>query len=939
MSNFGLTNSLRLGYKPYIPDITSNLLIHYKCDPGDICGNIITNYGSLNSAATTIMPNNTNTPVVSIAMPPTVNGKTIQDTNNRVNINGCVDLSNNAHSIRGPPLNIATGTSMTITLWVYLKSNTNTLARIFRFGGGKFISFQNRASNNNNIIQITNIGGFNSYYTQNTLITEKWYHMAVVFDVTNNITQLYINNVVVSFDVLSPTPAVCGNLTTDLSNIWIGGDDYTYYTNFAFSDYRIYNRALNSTEISMIYNYVKPVPSTVVADSMLLYVPFDNSTDFSGNTVANYATGQPVYNLNLIVDNTLKLNTTGQRVGIGCLDSSNSSVYTGIRYYYDFSGNTGPFTLSVWFKTSSAGISGAGTFLDLGGSIFFRFIGTGLQVGHQKSLYSASGYNDGTWHHVVYVIPSTGTCSIYIDGVTKTTTLVNPFPLLYQIDASVFYAKNITIANSTFATGVNITPRFSGFIDDVRVYTRVLTAAEIMTIYNNANISITENLLVYYKCNPGDISGGTVTNYGTLNSTQTSILPDNTSIPIYTISTPPTVNGNTLANMMGCIDLSNSAHYIKGPVLNIVTNMTVALWFYLKTDTKGYARLFATLSGGWIALTNPSHNNWNTIYITGLGSTVDNYTSTSTPLSYEKWYHIAAVFDVANKKIILYINNVVVTLSGSNACTDILNTNNTTNNSVIGFYGLTNVGNFAFSDYRIYNRALNSTEVSMIYNYVNPLISSVVTDSMLLYLKFDTGDFSGNTVANWATGTAVYNVNLLGNTLPTIDTTNQKVGSGSCVVTDASASIIYPYNFTDYTINNNLTIAFWFKTTNEDTNLKYMCDIGKTMFIRFVGSTLQVGSDNNAYQPGGYDDQNWHHVVLTIPSGGGLNGAVYIDGDNKATVSSGSFLFGDKSDITFCQAKGLGTVYYPFKGNLDDVRVYNRILTAAEVTTIYTNTY
>jgi hypothetical protein len=212
-----------------------------------------------------------------------------------------------------------------------------------------------------------------------------------------------------------------------------------------------------------------------------------------------------------------------------------------------------------------------------------------------------------------------------------------------------------------------------------------------------------------------------------------------------------------------------------------------------------------------------------------------------------------------------------------------------------------------------------------------------LTDSMLLYLKFDTGDFSGNTLANWATGVPVYNVNLLGNTLPKSTTIGKKVGTGCCVVTDASASIIYPYNFTNYTINNNLTIVFWFQTTNEPTILKYMCDIGKTMFIRFVGSSLQVGSDNGSYQSAGYDDQNWHHVVLTIPSGGGLNGKVYIDGNYKATVSSGSFLYGDKSDITFCQAKGLGTVYYPFLGNIDDVRVYTRILTDAEVTTIYNN--
>jgi hypothetical protein len=231
----------------------------------------------------------------------------------------------------------------------------------------------------------------------------------------------------------------------------------------------------------MIYNYVKPVPSTVVADSMLLYVPFDNSTDFSGSTVANYATGTAVYtNIKFSGVISAKLNTTVNNVGSGCMDVSDLSGNTVTRYTYDFSGNTGPYSIAVWFKTNS---SLNGTIFDLGGTTYIRFISTSLQVGTEnlpsapRVIYGSpntGAYQNNAWHHVVYVMPSIGLSSVYING-TLIQTITNAFPI-----TNYFGGQNITVGNNTYGGSP-----FFGYIDDVRVYTRILTDTEVTTIYNN----------------------------------------------------------------------------------------------------------------------------------------------------------------------------------------------------------------------------------------------------------------------------------------------------------------------------------------------------------------------------------------------------------------------------------------------------------------------
>jgi hypothetical protein len=221
------------------------------------------------------------------------------------------------------------------------------------------------------------------------------------------------------------------------------------------------------------------------------------------------------------------------------------------------------------------------------------------------------------------------------------------------------------------------------------------------------------------------------------------------------------------------------------------------------------------------------------------------------------------------------------------------------------------------------------------------------TDSMILHLKFDSGDFVGSTLANWATGSAVYtDVNLTGNTLPQSKTTGQKVGTGCCnIASNTTFSMItLPFSFNTYQtpVKQPISVALWFQNTHLGQSYQHIMCLGSaSTYIRFIGTNLVLGGSSGEYNAGStyYNDGLWHHVVLMMNTSGQIT--VYIDGVNKVTNQQSAYFSSTDSNIwlgQFTNSPSAGTNAFAFTGNLDDVRIYSRMLTAAEVGLIYANT-
>jgi hypothetical protein len=145
------------------------------------------------------------------------------------------------------------------------------------------------------------------------------------------------------------------------------------------------------------------------------------------------------------------------------------------------SGNDRNISMSCWFRTTdteyalisrAANASGSCRYslASNASSEFYLFVAGTTPEGFLV-LQSGVTVNDGVWHHVGATIAGSGACEIYVDGVRKNTgiapvtTVQNYLFLLGKYnDASGLDSGNII--------------NFSGQMDDIRMYTRILHPEE-----------------------------------------------------------------------------------------------------------------------------------------------------------------------------------------------------------------------------------------------------------------------------------------------------------------------------------------------------------------------------------------------------------------------------------------------------------------------------
>ncbi|MBI1999415.1 MAG: LamG domain-containing protein [Parcubacteria group bacterium] len=150
---------------------------------------------------------------------------------------------------------------------------------------------------------------------------------------------------------------------------------------------------------------------------------------------------------------------------------------------------TGPFSLEAWFKWEGGGnvnniirkstaFTGAGYWLRINQSteLLEFFVGdTSDAPGKPRGLIETP-VSAGAWHHVIATRNSSGVMKLYVDGVEK---------------GAAEAPGAVTTSGGTFAIGGwdmrgdgDVTERFSGLVDEVSVYDKALSTAEVGSIFN-----------------------------------------------------------------------------------------------------------------------------------------------------------------------------------------------------------------------------------------------------------------------------------------------------------------------------------------------------------------------------------------------------------------------------------------------------------------------
>ncbi len=157
--------------------------------------------------------------------------------------------------------------------------------------------------------------------------------------------------------------------------------------------------------------------------------------------------------------------------------------------------------------------------------------------------------------------------------------------------------------------------------------------------------------------------------------------------------------------------------------------------------------------------------------------------------------------------------------------------------------------------------------------------------------------------------------------------------------TDSSYVLVVPYSSLN-NLSGSFTVECWF---NADTNLTGTL-FGKTnvrLMIQQVGAKfkirLQTNDNTKIYSRATalLDTHKWYHVACTYDyTGSGLM-SVYINGlyDTSITGTNlGALAFNDSLYID-------NSIYGPFKGMIDDIRIWQRALSLTEIYNNFRNPY
>src|SRR5215213_6947207 len=320
-------------------------------------------------------------------------------------------------------------------------------------------------------------GGTNRYITSaNTYNDGQWHHGVVTFDNPNNIVRLFVDGVQIGTLSTTSNPdntgsqplRIAGNAQSLTEDFFIGQLD----------EVGVWNRALTNAEITNLMNTgLFPLNGLV----------YSNSFGTSASEICNDNIDNDGDGLVDAADPDCQTTTTGYHyvpfftaTGSNKLDVPDASNL-----------RLSSFTVATWFKTT-ANFPDEGVMVNKGGlgsesagknqnyGIWFTpserlqggFETTG---GTNRYITSANTYNDGQWHHGVVTFDNPNNIvRLFVDGIQIGTlsTASNPDNTGSQ---PLRIAGNAQSLTEDF---------FVGQLDEVGVWNRALTSAEITSLMN-----------------------------------------------------------------------------------------------------------------------------------------------------------------------------------------------------------------------------------------------------------------------------------------------------------------------------------------------------------------------------------------------------------------------------------------------------------------------
>jgi len=604
---------------------------------------------------------------------------------------------------------------------------------------------------------------------------------------------------------------------------------------------------------------------------------------------------------------------------------------------------TDNFTLSAWIKTSTDNVR---IMARRSGPTQYDFhvaASTG-QLALWTGVQYASGVvvDDNKWHLTTVVINGANS-KFYVDGV----------------QAGSAFSPTITSQPAVpFAIGALSTPAayFPGLIDDVRVYNRALSATKVSQLYNSAKTGYVASAPQTASSTAGRLVGWWTLDANDYNSATKAFYDKSGTGNTLTSTNAATFTQGKINQAMSFDGLTDVLSRSSPSGLPAGSSArTISAWIYMTENCAVFGEGGALLqygdgTGGGQEYTLQASNFAGTCYLFSDAINVaNNLTITGSQIpTPNAWHHL--VFTLASDGLAYryYLDGVLVgpgnfSTQISTATPTILNIGDRTDTVVANWPG-------RVDDFRIYNYALSAQEVAQLYNSTKTgYISSAPMTGLIGWWKMDTDDMS-------ATGATMFDKSGQGNngTVTGTTTSTGKIGqarsfNGTSDYVNLGAPSIF--NFGD----GNFAFSAWIKlsTLTAPAATHAYIILGKDSSAASPARQFLFGlSDTKlpdivyfttsdityVYFTGtkAISDMSWHHIVAQR---NGNSFDVYVDG-----VSTGSGTTGGTHGTMQVTATNLeigrrnyATFMDYFPGAIDDVRIYNRALSAQEVAQLYSS--
>ena len=545
------------------------------------------------------------------------------------------------------------------------------------------------------------------------------------------------------------------------------------------------------------------------------------------------------------------------------------------------------------------------------------------------------------WHQLAFVASGSNT-KMYIDTVYKDTINKKPTGSLNLIGASDYQNDY---------NGQTI----GAIIDEFKIFNRELTFNEILQIYDNESSG--KNWDGSERTCPLCLP---IADYHFdecfWDGTSGEVFDNSSNHYNATAHNSATTVSDSILCKSG--DFTNTNYIQPNTQISLPSNYTIAVWVKFPLSSTGHSNFSEGMATyQYYNIADRPGTNDDFIYfkkniISGswlwcVDGDSGYPTCQSFTMNLTGWHQLAFVASGSNTK--MYIDTVYK---------DTINKKPTGSLNLIGASDYQNdydgqtIGNY-MDEFKIFPTVLDEDQIKDIYDNEssgkNWDGSDRSCNSCLIDYHMDECGWDGTSGEVIDSGSNGYN-GTAQNGANTVKSVNVG-GGGICRVgyfDGVNDYIEIPQEAANY-LKRTATLSFWIKTsqTGDNTDWRAPGIIGveqaggiNDIFWGWIDANGHIGvskgnNSSNSKSITAINDNNWHHIVLTRRASNG-EVKIYIDGNlDKAGSTDSGNVTTNFNHIGMIEDTG-GTPEY-FQGYLDEVKIFNYILSGSEVTDIYNN--